>query len=70
MTTPTPTGQSDQSSGAKLSGGVIASGLGIGSLAVFMAQNTDDVNVSFLFWEFTISVWLLTLASAIVGAVV
>jgi uncharacterized integral membrane protein len=35
-----------------------------------MVQNTDDVRVSFLVWHFTTSVWLLVLASAVLGAVV
>ena len=35
-----------------------------------MAQNTDDVQVNFLAWDFTWPVWLLVLLSALVGAVV
>jgi uncharacterized integral membrane protein len=54
----------------RLSGGAIASGLGIAALVTFMVQNTDDVRVDFLTWDFTLSVWLLTLTSAIVGAVI
>src|ERR671910_686519 len=54
----------------RLSGGAITSGAGIGALLTFMVQNTDDVRVSFLAWDFTLAVWLLTLASALVGAVV
>jgi uncharacterized integral membrane protein len=33
-------------------------------------QNTDDVTVQFLFWEFTWPVWLLALVAALVGALV
>jgi uncharacterized integral membrane protein len=54
----------------RLSGATIASGTGIGALLTFMAQNTDDVRVSFIVWHFTLAVWLLTLASALLGAVV
>ena len=39
-------------------------------LAIFMAQNTDDVSVEFLGWEFTWPLWLRTLVSALVGALV
>ena len=53
-----------------VSGGAIASGAGIAALVTFMLQNTDDVRVSFLVWDFTLSVWLLTLTSALLGAVV
>jgi uncharacterized integral membrane protein len=55
---------------ALLSGGAIASLSGVALLAIFMAQNTDDVTVTFLFWDFTWPVWLLTLFAALVGALV
>jgi uncharacterized integral membrane protein len=62
-------GDSD-GSGLALSGGAVATGGGVAALGTFMVQNTDDVSVSFLFWDFTTSVWLLTLVSALVGAVI
>ena len=63
----TPEGEPGDS-GARLGGGAIATLSGFGVLAVFMAQNTDDVNVSFLFWDFSVPVWLLALGAATVGA--
>lgn len=54
----------------RLTGGAVASGAGIAALLTFMVQNTDDVRVSFIVWHFTLSVWLLILASALLGAVV
>jgi len=59
-----------EKSGFPLSGGVISALSGVALLAVFMAQNTDDVNVTFLFWDFSMPVWLLTLGAAIVGAII
>jgi uncharacterized integral membrane protein len=56
--------------GRGIGGGAIAAIGGLGLLAVFMAQNTDDVRVDFLVWDFTWPVWLLVLLSASVGAVV
>ena len=56
--------------GARLSGGAIASLSGVGLLAIFMAQNTQDVTLEFLVWDFTWPLWLLTLVSALVGALV
>lgn len=53
-----------------LSGGVIAMLSGLGLLGVFMVQNTEDVPVSFLFWDVTWPVWLVTLGSAVLGAVI
>jgi uncharacterized integral membrane protein len=67
-TGPQPTPK--DSNGRRMSLGAIASGTGIAVLVVFMLQNTDDVRVDFLAWDFTWPVWLLVLASAIIGAVV
>jgi uncharacterized integral membrane protein len=54
----------------KLGGGAIASLGGVAVLVIFMLQNTDDVTVEFLFWDFSWPVWLLTLVAAFVGAFV
>jgi uncharacterized integral membrane protein len=35
-----------------------------------MLQNTEDVTIDFLVWDFTWPVWLLTLGAAVVGALV
>jgi uncharacterized integral membrane protein len=62
--------EADGQQGLRLGGGAIASLAGGGALAVFMGQNTDDVTVKFLGWEFTWPVWLLVLISALIGALV
>ncbi len=64
---PTPTGTA--SNGARLSGGALAALSGGGLLVVFMAQNTQDVTLHFLFWNFTWPLWLLILVTATLGAV-
>jgi hypothetical protein len=56
--------------GLQVGGGAIATGAGVGGLGLFMAQNTEDVQVSFLVWDFTWPLWLVILASAAVGALV
>ena len=56
--------------GARLGAGAIASLTGVGALVIFMFQNTDDVTVQFLVWEFTWPVWLLILLAALIGALV
>jgi uncharacterized integral membrane protein len=56
--------------GAALGGGAIAALGGVGLLVIFMFQNTDDVRVKLLVFEFTWPVWLLILASALLGALV
>jgi uncharacterized integral membrane protein len=68
MTNSSPgTGDGD---GFRLGGGAIASLVGVGLLVVFMIQNTDDVTISFLAWEYTWPLWLVILVSAVVGAVI
>jgi uncharacterized integral membrane protein len=52
----------------RLGGGAIASLTGLGVLLIFMIQNTEDVTLHFLFWNFTWPLWLFTLVTAVVGA--
>jgi uncharacterized integral membrane protein len=54
----------------RLGGGAIASLIGVGLLLIFMFQNTESVQLDFLIWSFTWPLWLLTMASAILGALV
>jgi uncharacterized integral membrane protein len=61
---------SSSANNARLSGGAIASLTGVGLLIVFMIQNTEDARLDFLFWHFTWPLWLLTLVSAPVGALI
>lgn len=56
--------------GLRVSGGAIASLVGLGLLVIFMIQNTQRITLSFLFWSFTWPLWLLTLVAALVGALV
>jgi uncharacterized integral membrane protein len=63
-------GDGAASSGRRLGGGAIASLSGLGVLAIFMIQNTDDVEITFLFWTFTWPVWLVVLVAAVAGAFV
>jgi uncharacterized integral membrane protein len=56
--------------GLRVSGGAIASLVGLALLIIFMIQNTQRITLSFLFWSFTWQLWLLTLVSALVGALV
>ncbi len=58
------------SSRARLSGGAIASLAGVGLLVIFMVQNTEKVTLHFLAWNFTWPLWLLTLFTAMFGALV
>ena len=57
-------------SGARMSAGAIASLVGLGVLIIFMIQNTEDVTLQFLAWNFTWPLWLFTLITAVFGALV
>jgi len=61
---------SDAGDGRRLGGGAIATLVGVGLLIVFMVQNTQDVELDFLFWTFTWPLWLLSIVSALLGALV
>jgi uncharacterized integral membrane protein len=65
-----PEGGMEVSERRKIGGGAIAAIGGVAVLAIFMLQNTEDVTIDFLFWDFTWPVWLLTLGAALVGALV
>lgn len=68
---PTPNaGGPDEGQGRRLGGGAILSLIGSGLLVVFMIQNTEDVTLNFLLWSFTWPLWLFTLMTALVGALV
>ncbi len=54
----------------KVSAGAIASGTGLGLLAIFMLQNRRNTYVKFLFWSFTWPLWLVILTSAVLGSLV
>ncbi len=71
MSTPSgPPAAGPQSSGTAVSTSVVVAGSGLTALLVFMLQNREDVTLTFLLWDFTWPVWLLTLSSALVGAFV
>ena len=62
-----PSGAGPSSAG--LSGGLVGTLVGGGLLVVFMAQNTEDVTLQFLFWSFTWPLWLFTLTVAVLGSI-
>jgi uncharacterized integral membrane protein len=61
-------GPNERQGEGRLGGGAFASLIGLGLLAIFMIQNTEDVRLDFLVWHFTWPLWLLTIASAALGA--
>lgn len=62
--------QAGDADGRKLSAGVVTLLLGLAALGAFMFQNPDRVRVEFLVWDLEVALWLLVLASAVLGALV
>ena len=56
--------------GRRLSGGALAALLGLAALMVFVVQNTDPVDFRFLNLRFSWPLWLYTIVTAVLGAVV
>lgn len=54
----------------RIGAGAIASIASLGVLVIFILQNRQDVQFSFLFLTFTWPVWLYTIVVAVFGAVV
>ena len=63
-------GTGDEGSGARFSGGLVATLAGGGLLVLFMVQNTEPVTLKFLVWSFTWPLWLFTIVVATLGAIV
>jgi len=60
----------NKANGGRLSGGAIISIIGVALLVIFMIQNTEKIRLHFLVWHFTMMLWLFTLITAVVGALV
>jgi uncharacterized integral membrane protein len=54
----------------RLSGGAIAALVGLAVLLIFIFQNTETIQFRFLFLRFSWPLWLYTIATALVGALV
>lgn len=50
--------------------GLIATVGGLGVLLVFVLQNRERIEFTFLFWGFTWPLWLYTIVVAVFGAIV
>ena len=61
------TGSQDR---GRLSGGAITSLIAAAVLLIFMFQNTGTIIVRFLFLRFNWPLWLYTIATAVVGALI
>jgi len=53
-----------------MSGGAIASLVGVALLVIFIAQNTEKIRIHYFVWHFTWPIWLFTIVVAAVGALI
>ena len=60
----------ERSGRQRVSGGAIATLVGLAALVAFVVQNTEDVRFDFLFLNFTWPLWLYTIVVAVLGALV
>jgi uncharacterized integral membrane protein len=51
-------------------GGLIGGGVLLALLLIFIFQNTADTAFKFLFWSFTLPLWLVLLITALVAFVI
>ena len=54
----------------RLSGGAITSLIAAAVLLIFIFQNTNNINVRFLWVHFSWPLWLYTIVMAVVGAAI
>ena len=53
---------------SRLSGGMIASLVGLAVLLVFIIENRMRIKIRFLFWHFVWPLWVYTIVIAVFGA--
>lgn len=59
-----------QTGGKGNSGWLIGGGILLALLLIFIFQNTADTEFKFLFWSFTLPLWLVLLITALVAFVI
>jgi uncharacterized integral membrane protein len=62
-------GEAEQAN-QRLTGGMIASAVGLAVLVTFAIQNRVRIKIRFLFWSFIWPLWVYTIVIAVIGALV
>jgi uncharacterized integral membrane protein len=65
----TQQGEAEQAN-QRLTGGTIASLVGLAVLVIFAIQNRMRIRIHFLFWSFIWPLWVYTIVTAVFGALV
>jgi uncharacterized integral membrane protein len=62
--------QVEKPDGKRIGGGAIASLVGLAVLVIFIVQNRETIEISFLMWTFSWPLWVYTIVMAVVGAMI
>lgn len=59
----------EEESGSRQAAWLVAAGIIIVAVAIFIAQNAEDVPIEFLFFEGSVPLWLIIVVTLVLGAV-
>jgi uncharacterized integral membrane protein len=59
----------DANAGKKQSAGLVIAGIIVIAIAIFVAQNAEDVPVQFLFLNGEVPLWVIIIVSLVLGAI-
>lgn len=59
----------EEESGARQSAWLVIAGIIIIAVAIFIAQNAEDVPIQFLFFEGLVPLWLIIVTTLVLGAI-
>lgn len=59
----------EEESGARQSAWLVIAGIIVIAVAIFIAQNAEDVPIQFLFFEGSVPLWLIIVTSLVLGAI-
>lgn len=59
----------EEESGSRQSAGLVVAGIIIIAVAIFIAQNAEDVPIKFLFFEGSVPLWLIIVVTLVLGAI-
>jgi len=62
-------GAVEEESGARQSAWLVIAGIIVIAVAIFIAQNAEDVPIQFLFFEGSVPLWLIIVTALVLGAI-
>lgn len=59
----------EEESGSRQSAWLVIAGIIVIAVAIFIAQNAEDVPIEFLFFEGSVPLWLIIVTTLVLGAI-